>query len=165
MITLFKNKIIIGISILILILINVALLIKKNQEVDKGFDVPVSIGTTLNYEWTNSKKEILFVFIKPKCGTCALYKDSINALFDKYNSIIQFKGLCNPKNWDEEYFKTYNFHFITINSEIRNALHLAFTPQFVLVENNKITFVCNFYSEFNNEFKRLKQYLEKKYTK
>ena len=162
---LFKNKIFIGILIIFLIVINVILIYKKNKGLEKGFDEPVTIGTTVNNEWMMSNKEILFFFVKPQCGTCALYKDSINALFDKYNSVVQFNVLYNPKNWDEDYFKTLNFKSIPINSEIRNALHLAFTPQYVLVENNKITFVCNFYNEFNNEFKRLKQYLGEKYSK
>lgn len=165
MVAFLKNKSIITLFFVAIIAINGVLLYKKHKGADRGFDSPVPIGTTLNYDWTKSNREALFLFIKPTCGTCALYKDSINGLFDKYNKVLQFNGVYNPKYWDMAYFKSFRFNSIPINSEIRNALHLAFTPQFVLIENNKITFVCNFYVDFKYEFIRLNHYLEAKYGK
>lgn len=164
MIAFFRNRIFIAICLFILLAVNVFLLYNRKKVTDKRFASPVSIGTALNYVWTKNGKEICFVFVKPTCATCALFKDSINNLSDKYSNVLQFTGLYNPKYYDAEYFKTYRFRSYPINSEMRNALHLAFTPQFVLVENDKVTFVCNFNLEFSNEFTRLKQYLKEKYA-
>jgi thioredoxin-related protein len=161
----YRNKLLISITLLILLAVNILLLSNRKKAVDNTFSTPVPIGTVVNYNWATSDKEIIFVFVKPTCATCALYKDSLNSLFDKYSAVLHFNGLYNPKYWEPDYFKTFKFQSLPINSEIRNALHLAFTPQFILIENNKVTFVCNFRVEFNNEFIRLKKYLREKYAK
>jgi hypothetical protein len=165
MLNLLENKKIAGIFLIILVVINVVLLYNRKNGTENGFDAPVPVGTTLNYQWIRSDKEIMFVFIKPKCGTCAIYKDSINDLFDKYGKVLQFKVLYNPSVRDSLYFGSFRFPSEPINPEMRKALHLAFTPQFILTENSKVTFVCNFYVEFGGEFLKLKNYLDEKYSR
>jgi hypothetical protein len=165
MLNLLRNTKNVGILLIILVVINIALLYNRNLGMESGFDSPVPIGTMLNYEWTRSDKEIMFIFIKPKCGTCAIYMDSINGLFDKYSKVLQFKGLYNSAYRDSAYFGSFSFTSEPINPEMRKVLHLAFTPQFILTENSKVTFVCNFYEEFSTEFLKLKKYLNEKYSR
>jgi hypothetical protein len=150
---------------LFLLVLNGWLLFKRYYGAEKRFDAPVTIGTNVNFDWAKADKELLFYFAKSSCGTCVLYKDSIGELFNKYNSAVEFKGLFDQKLSDSLYFKTYRFVFNPVTSEIRNSIHLAFSPQFVLIKGNKVTFVCNFYSDFGTEFIRLKQYLIDKYGK
>ncbi len=96
---------------------------------------------------------------------CLLYKDSISSLYEKYNTDVQFVGLCNPKYWNSTYLKSFKFEFNEVNNEFRKSLHLAVTPQFVLVENRIVSFSFNFKNNFDDEYQRLKYYLETKYNK
>jgi thiol-disulfide isomerase/thioredoxin len=150
---------------MILGLINAFIFIKRSNTKELFFEKPVSIGSIVESKSTGNNKEILFIFIRPRCHICEFYKDSIALLYNKYNKDIQFLGLCNPKFWDENYLKSYNFEFIKVDVELRRSLHLALTPQFVLVQKNRVTFSNDFNVDIQNEYTRLKKYLAVKYKK
>ena len=112
-------KKIIYISIALLVLANAFLLLKRYNEKQLTFITPVAVGSVADNEHTASGKETLFVFVKPECSSCALYKDSLITLFNKYKNHVQFIGLCNPKYWDEKYLKSFGFKFIEVDNNLR----------------------------------------------
>ena len=116
-------------------------------------------------DYADSDKEVMFVFIKPHCSGCALYKDSIVDLYKKFGHKINFIGLCNPQYWDNEYLKQFGFKFVEADNELRKSLHLAITPQFILTEKQRVTFSNSFNKKHQDEYRRLKQYLETKYPR
>ena len=164
-IKLYMTKKVFLISICILVLVNAIIFILKPKNENIKFDHPVTVGSIIKNKWSKSEKEVLFIIIKPQCHNCALYKDSICRLYDKYQDNIQFIGICNPKAWDKNFIAVFNFEFIENTIELIKTFHFVVTPQIVMLHNNKVTFSSDFSKDFKNEFNRLKIYLEAKYHK
>jgi len=134
-----QNRIIYRIALWLLfgiITINLLVLTIRFSDKQSRFSEPVPLNTKINYDWAKSQKEILFIFLKPTCPMCTPYIDSLNDLHNKYGNKIEFIGLCNPKYWNADYIAKFNFRFMKINTEMRKALHLAFTPQFVMSKDS-----------------------------
>lgn len=161
-IKIFGKRVIYSI-IIVLIITNVIIFTIRYYNKEPRFNMPISVGSTVNNAFTDINKEVMFVFIKPKCAICLKYHDSINLVNNKFKSKVRIIGICNPKYWDENFIKSYNFRIIEVNNDLRNDLHLAVTPQIIMVENHKVSFSQNFNNEFQYEFDRLKKYLYSKY--
>ncbi|MFZ4523009.1 MAG: hypothetical protein ACOYNC_14965 [Bacteroidales bacterium] len=149
----------------IVVLVNIILLIVRYRNDASMFDTPLQEGAVINGNLVDSDKEILFILIKPKCPTCVEYHDSIISLYQKYKSDIQFIGLCREKFWNATFIAEYHFPFIKADLDKGKMLHLAVTPQIVLVTNRTITFSQEFNTTFGNEYQRLKKYLANRYPK
>ncbi|MFZ4522053.1 MAG: hypothetical protein ACOYNC_10120 [Bacteroidales bacterium] len=149
----------------IILIVNVILLIVRYQNDTSMFNTPLKEGTSINGKYLDSDKEILFILIKPKCPTCLQYQDSINSLYQKYINHLQFVGLCRVKFWDTAYLTKYHFPMIKADLNTGKMLHLAVTPQIVMVKNKTVTFSQEFRTNFDNEYQRLKKYLENKYPR
>jgi len=153
------------ITICILVLINAIIFILKPKNENIKFDNPVSVGSMIKNKWSKSDKEVLFIIIKPQCHNCALYRDSICKLHEKYKTNIQFIGICNPKAWDTNFLNAFNFEFLENTKDLIKTFHLVVTPQIVMLQNNEVTFSSDFKKDFKNEFNRLKIFMDEKYPK
>lgn len=150
--------------LLVLLGINLFLFYNRQKKQAIEFKNPVPVGTKLAYSWAISPKPILFFYIKPTCPICIKYKNKMNGIATRFNSQINVIGLCtkNFKNIIEK-SKNYQFKFYVLDIEKHNALHLAFTPQAILIENQKVLFAFNFNSIPSEEFERLNNFLGERY--
>jgi thiol-disulfide isomerase/thioredoxin len=154
------------IFLIIIVAINIYIFHNKKQSHPLSFKKAVQPGTVIDYQWAKSGKEILFWYVNPNCGRCIDNRSRINQLADDYSASIKTIGICSDKYLSgKDSLQNYNFKFITMDAEKFKALHLAYTPLAVMVENKKVTFSIEFGPPLEEELKRLEKYLNEKYDK
>ncbi|MEI7491345.1 MAG: hypothetical protein WCK92_08100 [Bacteroidota bacterium] len=155
----------IAVIICILLIFNIILLINRYSSNPTISFEPLRAGENLNYPFKKSKKYLLLIFVKPKCGSCIQYSDSIENLYKNYKQSIDFIGLCMPKFWNTEILNSYGFPFMEADLPLCKLLHLISTPQLILLRDDKVLYATDNRNDIQKEYSKIKNYLEKELTK